>query len=371
MPDTLDDLSQQYQNPQLWNLPESGLPPASPTPDWYTRAVEHQQRWPSPGAASIGSTLGEFATNKVYDFNQMIGDAMMGARDPDEAEGARIARLAFMTMGGGAMGAEKGALGMGIRAEPIAGRPGSFDIFGHNDERLGWISPRYDPVSKRVYIANYGSYSDPNLPAGSRALALNRKPWTFGKTPMEALSNQLSMLQLAKDEFPEAETVFGNRISGATKVDRPKPLPAQTTYEKIPKTPEFLELERELGRIARQNIEEHGRSPPASPSPRSIDEALRQRAPQGPSIEDALRQRVPRRRDATSDEIMARYERERATAPAPMPDMSWWGRRQPTEAEQQWINQNPGAYLDWVRGSAPEPPPPNTIENLLRSLLNR
>jgi hypothetical protein len=263
---SLDQLSQQNQNPQLWNLPESGLPPASPTPDWYTRAVEHQQRWPSPSPSSIGGTLGQFAANKVYDFNQLIGDAMMGARDPDEAEGARIARLAFMTMGGGAMGAEKGALGMGIRAVPTPGRPGSFDILGHNDERLGWIIPHYNPAKKQVYVGYYGSYGDPNLPAGSRALALNRKPWTFGKTPMEALSNQLDMLQLAKDEFPEAETVLGGRVSGAAqgKPSRPKPLPEQTTYEKTPKTPEFLELERELGRIARENIAEHGRSPPGS-----------------------------------------------------------------------------------------------------------
>jgi hypothetical protein len=164
------------------------------------------------------------------------------------------------------------------------------------------------------------------------------------------------MLQLAKDEFPEAETVLGTRISGATrgKANRPKPLPEQTTYEKTPKTPEFLELERELGKIARQNIEEHGRSPPGSLNLTPTQSPLRP---------------APPRRDATSDEIMARYEQapqfppiedvlQRRAPTTPMPDMSWWGQRPPTEAEQRWIDQNRGAYLDWIRQSAPQPPPP-------------
>jgi hypothetical protein len=114
---SLDQLSQQNQNPQLWNpqasAPPRGLPPPQPAPYGVARATEAQQRWGSPGAVvGIGGSLGELATNYISNFNQLIGDAMMGAQDQDEAEGARIARLATMTMGGGSMGAEKGALGI-------------------------------------------------------------------------------------------------------------------------------------------------------------------------------------------------------------------------------------------------------------------
>jgi hypothetical protein len=250
MPDTLDDLSQQYQNPQLWNLPPQPAPGATheaPKPDPVAGAIQGFEHGGIQTAIEgAGAQPPEWLTH-INDFLTQN----KGAID--------IARMFSEGLPG------PGNIGM-LKAVPMAGRQGVYDILGHNDERLGWIIPHYNPAKKQVYIGYYGSYGDPNLPAGSRALALNKAPWSFGKTPMEALSNQIAALQLAKDEFPEATTVLGGRATGATrgKPSRPKPLPEQTTYEKTPKTPEFLELERELGRIARENIAEHGRSPPGS-----------------------------------------------------------------------------------------------------------
>jgi hypothetical protein len=270
MPDTLDDLSQQYMNPQLWNLPQQPAPGATheaPKPDPVAGAIQGFSR---PGGGIQAAIEGAGA--QPPEWLTHINDFLTQNKDAID-----IARLFSEGLPG------PGNIGM-LKAVPTAGQQWSYDILGHNDERLGWIIPHYNPAKKQVYIGYYGSYGDPNLPAGSRALALNKRPWSFGNTPMEALKNQLDMLQLAKDEFPEAETVIGGRVSGATrgKPSRPKPLPEQTTYEKTPKTPEFLELERELGRLARESIAEHGRSPPGSLNLRPTQSPL-QSAPRASS----------------------------------------------------------------------------------------
>lgn len=107
-----------------------GLPAA------YNAAVQHQQRWGMPGIGSqvsdIASKLASVPINAAMTGPRLMGDVMGGQIDPNSPEAiGRAADTALGVMGGGAFGAERGALGMaggkGITA--FHGSPHDFDAF--------------------------------------------------------------------------------------------------------------------------------------------------------------------------------------------------------------------------------------------------
>jgi hypothetical protein len=100
----------------------AGLPPAQPTPDWYSRMTQQQQHWPSPPLERQASDIMAAAAAPVTAPLALGGMAMQGAMGNVPGQDPQYLRPTIEDTAKAA--GNMAMLGMG------AARPGAFGIFG-------------------------------------------------------------------------------------------------------------------------------------------------------------------------------------------------------------------------------------------------
>jgi hypothetical protein len=250
-----------------------GLPPPQAPPAGFAEAAEHQQRFGMPPASQ---QIPEIASRTAQGIGQVAGGLPRAAKHLTEGalgnvpgqdpqylgETVRQAADVGMLLPWNAAAAERGMVEAlnGYLANPEADIAGtdigifklgksrtrgssadSFEIFDHDDKRVGDLRARYNPDTKQVYIGWLGAYGKSPLDMESAAARLNEGAHAFSRSDVKALG------QAIKDKWPDATSATGFRVSGVHSQQRGMevqtlPLPRQTTSARSgePPPPELV-----------------------------------------------------------------------------------------------------------------------------------